>query len=33
MSANGSRYLEQSSKEFFAFFDAGLVPAQSVLDV
>jgi len=33
MSANGSRYLEQSSKEFFAFFDADLVPAQSVLDV
>jgi hypothetical protein len=32
MSVNVDRYLVQSSKEFFAFFDAGLVPAQSVLD-
>ena len=26
------KYLDTSTKEFFAFFDVGLVPEQSVLD-
>ena len=32
MGGNPSRYLTGSTKEFFGFFDAGLVPAGSVLD-
>lgn len=32
MGGNPSRYLTGSTKEFFAFFDASLVPAGSVLD-
>lgn len=33
MGSNAGRYLNGSTKEFFAFFDAALVPAGSVLDV
>ena len=33
MGSNTYRYIKGSSKEFFAFFDASLVPAQSVLDI
>jgi hypothetical protein len=32
MGGNPRRFLSGSTKEFFAFFDAGLVPASSVLD-
>ncbi len=32
MGTNARRYLNGSTKEFFAFFDAGLVPQASVLD-
>ena len=32
MGGNPSRYLTGSTKEFFAFFDRGLLPATSVLD-
>ena len=32
MNINPQRYVQGSSKEFFAFFDATLVPEQSVLD-
>lgn len=32
MSSDPMRYVKASSREFFAFFDASLVPAQSVLD-
>jgi len=32
MSGNRHRYLEGSTKEFFAFFDATLVPSPSALD-
>ena len=32
MRADDKRYLQVTSKEFFAFFDATLVPAASVLD-
>ena len=33
MNINPQRYVKGSSKEFFAFFDASLVPSPSVLDV
>ena len=32
MGSNTYRYIRGSSKEFFAFFDATLAPAESVLD-
>ncbi len=32
MNSDGMRYIKRASKEFFAFFDATLVPAASVLD-
>jgi hypothetical protein len=32
MSSNLRRYVNGSTKEFIAFFDAGLVPKKSVLD-
>ena len=32
MNSDGLRYIKRASKEFFAFFDATLVPGQSVLD-
>jgi hypothetical protein len=32
MTGNPRRFLDGSSKEFFAFFDAAAVPAGSVLD-
>lgn len=33
MGSNTYRYINGSAKEFFAFFDTALVPAQSVLDI
>jgi hypothetical protein len=32
MNSDGMRYIKRASKEFFAFFDATLVPGASVLD-